>query len=100
MEVRDASKYRWNGKKKKQPCYSLLIELAPSAGSYCSLSQADGVHVNTKKDMSKKAWKVFETAFFSFPVPYSDSNLYLVFTNPFHFSPDPSYSLHNKLETH
>jgi len=37
-------------KKKKQPCYSLLIELAPSAGSYCSLSQADGVNVNKKKE--------------------------------------------------
>lgn len=36
---------------KKQPCYSLLIELAPSAGSYCSLSQADGVNTKEKKGM-------------------------------------------------
>jgi hypothetical protein len=34
---------------KKQPCYSLLIELVPSAGSYCSLSQAVGVNMNKKK---------------------------------------------------
>jgi len=53
--------------KKKQPCYSLLIELAPSAGSYCSLSQADGVNMNRKKrDVCKKVWKVFETAFSPF----------------------------------
>jgi hypothetical protein len=50
---------------KKQPCYSLLIEIAPSAGAYCCLSQAHGVYTN-KKNMCKKVWKVFETAFSPF----------------------------------
>jgi hypothetical protein len=68
---------------KKQPCSSLLIELAPSAGSYCSLSQAVGVNMNKKRICVKKVWKVFETAFSPFPCHTATAIYILCSPSPF-----------------